>query len=142
MAFRTVPKLSQQGGTVEQQALFHDSLTDALTDCVRALGGNKAVGKSLWPEKSVDDARRALLDCLNPDRAQRLSPDQVLWVLREARKVSCHAAMTYIARECGYADPQPIEPEDERAALQREFTQSVRKFEGLVMRIEQLGART
>ena len=127
---------------MEQQALFHESFADALTDCVRALGGNKIVGKAMRPEKSIDDARKWLLDALNPDRPEKLSPDQVLWILREARKVGCHAAITYIARECGYADPQPLEPEDERAALQREFTQSVQALQGLASRIERLGART
>jgi hypothetical protein len=124
---------------VEQQALFHESLNEALHDCIRALGGAKAVGHAMRPEKTVDDARRWVLDCLNPDRAEKFAPDQVLWILREARKAGCHAAITFIARECGYADPQPIEPEDERAALQRQFVEQSKAMQRLAQRMERAG---
>lgn len=124
---------------MEQQALFHESLSDALQDCIRALGGAKVVGRAMRPEKSIDDARKWLLDALNPDRPEKLAPDQVLWILREARKVGCHAAITYIARECGYADPQPIEPEDERAALQRQFVEQSKAMQQLAARMSRAG---
>lgn len=127
---------------MDQPALFHDSLTDALNDCVRALGGPKSVGHAMRPEKSIDDARRWLLDALNPDRSEKLSPDQVLWLLREARKVNCHAAFTYMARECGYADPRPIEPEDARAALQREFVDQSKAMQRLFAQMERAGLRS
>ena len=121
---------------MNQQSLFHETLTEALQDCIRALGGAKAVGHAMRPEKSIDDARRWLLDTLNPDRAEKLAPDQVLWILKESRKVGCHAAMAYIARECGYADPQPIEPEDERATLQREYIAAVKTLSAIQTRLE------
>ena len=126
---------------MDQPALFHESFVDALHDCIRALGGPKTAGHAMRPEKSVDDARRWLLDCLNPDRAEKLAPDQVLWILKEARKVGCHAAMAYISRECGYADPQPIEPEDERAELQREYIAAVKTLAAITTRIERNGLR-
>lgn len=124
---------------MNQQSLFHETLTEALQDCIRALGGAKAVGHAMRPEKSIDDARRWLLDTLNPDRAEKLAPDQVLWILKESRKVGCHAAMAYIARECGYADPQPIEPEDERATLQREYIAAVKTLSAIQTRLEHNG---
>jgi hypothetical protein len=124
---------------MNQQSLFHETLTEALQDCIRALGGAKAVGHAMRPEKSIDDARRWLLDTLNPDRAEKLAPDQVLWILKESRKVGCHAAMAYIARECGYADPQPIEPEDERATLQREYIAAVKTLSAIQTRLERNG---
>ena len=124
---------------MNQQSLFHETLTEALQDCIRALGGAKAVGHAMRPEKSIDDARRWLLDTLNPDRAEKLAPDQVLWILKESRKVGCHAAMAYIARECGYADPQPIEPEDERETLQREYIAAVKTLSAIQTRLERNG---
>lgn len=130
-----------EGFEMDQPALFHETFTEALSDCVRALGGAKRVGALLWPEKSIDDARRLLLDSLNPDRNNKLSPEQVLLVLREARKVGCHAGTAYILRDCGYADPQPIEPEDERAALQREFVQASKAMERLFARMERAGLK-
>lgn len=127
---------------MDQPALFHESLTEALQDCVRALGGNKAVGKTLWPEKSVEDARRALLDSLNPERPNKLSPEQVLLILAESRKVGCHVGIAYILRHCGYADPQPLEPEDERASLQRQFIEQSKAMQALFARMERAGLRS
>lgn len=126
---------------MDQPALFHESLYDALKDCVRAIGKPCEVGKAMRPEKSQDEARTWLSNCLNPDRPEKLDPEQVLWLLREARKVNCHAAMAYIDRECGYADPQPIEPEDEKAALQREFVRASEDMKRLFARMERAGLR-
>lgn len=126
---------------MEQQALFHDSLYDALKDCVRALGEPKAVAKAMRPEKTMDDARTWLLNCLNPDRPEKFDPEQILWILKESRKSGCHAAMAYIARECGYADPQPVEPDDERAALQREFVETGKTLKTLLARMERVGMK-
>lgn len=118
------------------QSLFHDSLSDALTEVVKALGGHKVVGAMLKPEKTPDSAGRWLLDCLNPSRAERLDPDQVLFIMREGRKANCHASINYVLRDCGYADAQPIEPEDERARLQREFINAVAVVQQLGKRLE------
>lgn len=126
---------------MDQPALFHESLLDALRDCVRALGEPKIVGQAMRPEKSQDDARTWLLNCLNPDRPEKFDPEQIMWLLREARKVNCHAAFVYMARECGYADPRPIEPEDERAALQREFVTATADMKRLFSRMERAGLR-
>jgi hypothetical protein len=127
---------------MEQQALFHESLTDALRDCVRALGGAKVVGHAMRPEKTIAEAHTWLLNALDDNRPEKLSPDQVLWIMREARKVNCHAAMAYIDRECGYADPQPIEPDDEKAALQRQFVEQSKAMQQLFARMERAGLRS
>jgi hypothetical protein len=119
-------------------ALFHDSLADALRECVAACGGNKVVGAKLWPEMDPVAAGRHLADCLNEAKREKLSPEQVLLVLRLARDRGCHAGLVYIARELGYSDPLPIEPEDERAKLQREFIESTRHLARMAQRIEAL----
>lgn len=119
-------------------ALFHESLSDALRECVQVCGGYKAVGRTLWPEKDADVAGRHLADCLNDTKREKLSPEQVLLVLRLAREKGCHAGMNFIARDLGYADPQPVEPEDERAKLQREFIESTHKLARMAERIERL----
>jgi len=108
-----------------QNPLFVESLEEALTQVVGALGGAKTVGLVLWPEKSCRDAHTYLLACLNPERKEHLTGAQIMLLLRRGREARCHAAMQYLSRECGYADPVPLEPEDERARLQREFTASV-----------------
>lgn len=124
---------------MDQQALFHESLYDALKDCVHAIGESKVVGKAMRPEKTQDEARTWLLNCLNPDRPEKFDPEQILWILRESRKVNCHAAFAYMARECGYADPQPVEPEDERALLQRQFIEQTKALRALCTQLERKG---
>ena len=62
-----------------------ESLNEALIACVKACGGSHQVGRLLWPEKSQESAQRTLLDCLNDERPAKLSPEQVMLVLRLAR---------------------------------------------------------
>src|SRR4051812_28370161 len=94
-------------------ALFHETFTDALREIIDALGGAKKVGQLMRPEKSVDTARSWVLDCLNPDREARFDPDQVLWLLREGRRIGCHAGARHLSRETGYAEPVPLDPADQ-----------------------------
>ena len=119
-------------------SLFHESLSDALRECISACGGLKVVGKLLWPEKDADVGGRLLSDCLNESKREKLSPEQVILILRLARKRGCHAGIMFIARDLGYSDPSPIEPEDEKARLQREFIEASRHMARLAERIEQI----
>ena len=118
--------------------LFFDGIEDALREVVRALGGPKVVGAKLWPEIEPDKAGRRLADCMNDSRREVLSPAQVLMILRLGRQCGAHAAINYIARECGYADPAPIEPEDEIARLQREFVEATKQLGALAVQIEKM----
>lgn len=124
---------------MSQDALFYESLADALRAVVQALGGTKAAGCRLWPEKTPESAHRTLLDCLNEARPEKLSPEQVLYLLAAGRQVGCHAAMNYLAREAGYSDPLPVEPEDERARLQREYIEATKMLQTIAGRIERAG---
>lgn len=119
-------------------ALFHESLSDALRECIGVCGGLKAVGAKLWPEKDPDHAGRLLGDCLNDAKLEKLSPEQVMLILRLGRERGCHAGMLYMARTLGYSDPQPIEPEDERAMLQREYIAAARELARMAHRVESL----
>jgi len=118
--------------------LFHESLTDALKDCCMAAGGTKQVAAQLWPEKTPDAAHRLLLSCLNDDRPEKLSPDQLLLVFRLAKAKGCHIGVAYMLRELGYADPVPVEPRDEAAELQRQYIEAAKSMARIADRIERL----
>lgn len=124
---------------MNQEALFYESFSDAIRDVIRAVGGMKSVGCKLWPEKTPEAAQSFLSDCLNENRPAKLSPEQVLLLLGMGRAKGCHAAMNYLARETGYSDPAPIEPEDERARLQREFIEAQKNMSRLADRMERAG---
>lgn len=113
-----------------------ESMNEALIECVKALGGSKAVGPDLFPDLSPDAAQRKLLDCLNEDRPQQLNPAQAVLILRKAREIGCHIGMEFLAGHLSYSRPVPIEPEDERAKLQREYIEAARAMAKLAERIE------
>jgi hypothetical protein len=122
-------------------ALFHESMNDALREVVQALGGNKTVGMKMRPEKGADIAGRWVSDCLNASRDERFDPDQVLWLLRAGREIGCHAAANFLMRESGYADPLPIEPDDEKARLERDFIAAAKGLSGIADRLARLGVK-
>ena len=99
------------------------------------------VGPKLWPEKTIDAAQRQLLDCLNEERPAKLSPEQVLLVLRLARAAGCHDGVDFLLNDLGYAPTKPVEPRDEVAELQRMFIESVRAQQEIAARIERAAGR-
>lgn len=122
-----------------QTSLFHESVYDALGSVVSALGGAKVVAMQLWPEKDPVDAGKLLRHCLNPDRPEKLSIEQVIWLMKAGRQDNCHDIATYLLRDCGYQDPIPIEPDDERAALMREFVLATERMEKLSKQMQRVG---
>lgn len=91
---------------------FYEGPEDALRAGVQALGGAKKVGPMLWPDKSVDNAGRLLLDCLNPSRAEKLDFSQTLLVFKLAKDAGFHAPFAWFANEVGY-DVKPITKAEE-----------------------------
>lgn len=114
-----------------------ESLNQALVDCVKAAGGSAHVGPKLWPEKTREAAQRQLLDCLNEERPAKLSPEQVLLVLRLARERGHHGGVAYLLESLGYAPTNPIEPKDEAADLMRKV---IENQEALAEQMKRLAA--
>ena len=102
---------------MSQPPLFVESIYDALRAIVAQLGGPKTVGARLWPAKSVDDARRQLLDCLNPERNEKLDPEQVVLLFRLAREAEFHVAKHWLDTETGYLPSTPADPTEEQSRL-------------------------
>lgn len=124
-----------------QTGLFHDNINDALREDVAACGGNKAVGSALWPDLPTEQAAGKLRDCLNADRREHLTPTQVQFVIRTARNNGSYAAMNHLARECGFAEPQPVQEAEQRDQLQREFVEATKALMAMANRIEIITAR-
>ena len=102
-----------------QMSLHHESIADALREVVQAAGGPKAIGERMFPDMPADHAAARIRDCLNHDRRERFTPDQVLMILRIGHQIGCHAGMVFMSRELGYSDPIPVEPEDRPDASPR-----------------------
>lgn len=121
---------------MEQPALFHESVHEALKATVAACGGAKVIASALWPEKPMDEAARYLSDCLNPERAANLPLDKLTLLLKLARAKGVHLGITWLLADVGYADPVPIEPEDQHAELQRQFIRAVETASGFAKLLE------
>lgn len=113
-----------------------ESLNHALVECVKACGGSKQVGHKLWPEKTIDAAQRHLLNCLNEDKPERLTPDHLLLLLRMSRAKGCHVGISYMLAELGYAQPIPLDPADEKAELKRQFIERTDALLKMAARIQ------
>lgn len=123
-----------------QVPLFVEDLNEALRATIMALGGYKSVGVELRPEKSAIDAGKWLADCLNAEKRDRLTPDQLAYIRRRARQANVHILAAFEMQEAGYAPPVAVEPEDERAALIRQFNESVKALEVIQRRMAQVAA--
>jgi len=122
----------------QTSSLFIESIEEALKEAVKQMGGAKIVGARMRPEMLADEAGRWLSDCLNPEKRDKLSLSQVMWILREARKMGVHVAINFICADSGYDTPRPIEPEDEKMRLQREFIEATQQQTRNIERLSQL----
>lgn len=118
-----------------QIPLFYDTYEDAIRDTITALGGNKKVGNLLWPALPVDEAGRKLAHCLLADKREKLALGELRLIRQEARKVGVHILAHYEARDAGYSEPVPLNPEDEAAQLQREFIAAVKALDTIQNRM-------
>lgn len=114
----------------------HDTVNDVLIACVKACGGSKVVGPELWPAKGLEVAQRYLLDCLNPERAAKLDPAEVMHIMRMARDRGCHSGMQYVASALSYSMPSAVEPKDELAELLRQNLEATREQQRRQERID------
>lgn len=92
----------------------YETINDALRAAVMALGGFKKVGTLLRPDDvNADDWLR---HCLKNDRREKLSPEQAMLILREARRLGFHSAMDFVAMDLGYK-ATPVDASAQRQAL-------------------------
>jgi hypothetical protein len=95
------------GGNTMQPSLFHERIEDALDEVIRVCGGRKEFACEMWPDKPQREAHNLLDACLNPERREKFSPSQIIYILKRGRGVGCHSLMFYISRECEY-EARPI----------------------------------
>lgn len=137
---RVFPTASDDKGNsvnAPQQRLFFDDAYDAIRATVQALGGNKPVGCTLWPEKAPDAAGRLLADCLNASKPEKLNPEQLRLLMKMGREAGCHAIASYYAQSCGY-DFTPTDPEVERDRLADSIHEASRTLERLIQAADRL----
>ena len=123
-----------------QMSLLHESINDAIREAVQAIGGYKKLGAMMFPDLPADQSAGRIRDCLNNDRRELFSPEQVLMIARLAKSSGNNAVMEYLATELGYLKPVAIDPDDEIARLQREFVEATKSLHHMASRIEAITA--
>ena len=92
---------------MQNELPFYEQPEDALRAAVQALGGYKPVGQQLWPHKTVDQASRYLMDCLNPERNEKLNYTEIIFIFGKAKSIGFHAGFEWFAHQCEYEE-RPI----------------------------------
>jgi len=126
---------------MNQHALFHDTIFDALGADIAAAGGFKAVAGKLWPAENPTTAATKLRNAINPDQAQKLCPEEVMQIKRLAQLAGSTATIQYEAQQLGYAVTW-IEPEDELERIERENNELLKALTKRMERAEQLRSQT
>lgn len=127
---------------MQQTALFHDDIYEAISTDVQALGGPKKVAVRLWPHKKDPGAAGEYLKCcLRADRAEKLDPEQVMLIKNWAKEVGSYATLTFESQDIGF-EFQIIEPEDEIVRLQRQFIAAQEGMGQILKRMEKLNLPT
>lgn len=134
--FRTVPTTSEGVG-MQAEMPFFEGAEDALRHLVQAMGGAKAVGARLWPDRTPEAAGRLLLDCLNGQRSEKLGLGQVLLLLRWGHEAGHHTAMHWLAAEAGY-EARAVTRAEERDRLAVVVEQSTRALSAAVAALQRL----
>lgn len=96
--------------------LFFESVAEVLDHTIKALGGYKFVGAALRGDKAPDQAAQWLRDCLNPEKREKLDPDQLFVLVRMGREKGVHAYMQYLSAELRYAPPKALSDDEKREA--------------------------
>jgi hypothetical protein len=122
---------------MSQAELFYDTIYDAIHNAILSCDGFKVVAGKLWPAMKPSSAYARLKSCVDEHKDEKLCMEEVLVIAKLAKERGNHALMQYLGDELGYSI-QALEPEDERAAIQREFVNAVERLE----QIQQRMART
>jgi hypothetical protein len=59
-----------------------------------------------------------------------------------ARRKGSLAVMRWMAHDAGFAEPIPVEPEDERAKLQRDYIEATKMLAQIANRIDSIPVRS
>jgi len=125
---------------VNQSALFHDTIYDAIGADIAAAGGFKVVAGKLWPTEGTATASAKLRNSINPDQPHKLCPDEVLAIKRLAHEVGSTATIDYEAQQLGYQTTW-IAPQDEADELRREVRDILAVVSRKLDRIERADER-
>ena len=126
---------------MEQEALWHEFIEDALKDVLIAKykkGWAQKAAADMFATENPIDKGKWLEHALDQKRAEKLALCDLMFILNIGREIRCHNAMYFIADECNYTRPTTIEPEDEKAELYHAFIKATEDMQVITKRMEKL----
>ena|SRR5687768_14472934 len=122
---------------MRQDQLFYDSAMHSVERAITESGRHfKEVAAHLWPAKKPETAYARLKACLNDEKDEKFSFEEIIEICRFCNRFD---PLYFFADECSHTRGEPRAPEDEKAALQREFLSGLRMLGTLTARLEKLG---
>ena len=126
---------------MNQQALFYETIFDAIGADIAAIGGFKSAAAKLWPSESPITSSAKLRNAINPEQPHKLCPDEVLQIKRLAKAVGSCAIVSYESKELGF-DIAWIEPEDEMERVQKRHVELMEQLAKEMRRANELMAQS
>ena len=120
------------------EQLFYEDIYDAMRAAVQYLGGAKAVGPKLWPNKSDKQAWKDILDCLNRNNERKFDPEEVMAVFRFARDAGFHAGFHYVCDQIGYHKPGPVTAQEQAESIMERAAELARESRAVATQLERL----
>lgn len=127
--------------TPRQEQLWHDTLEDALKDVLIGIYGRGWAQKAaadMYPTEEPLKKGDWLEKALNRERREKLSSDDVIWILRKGREHGIHTGMYFIADDCCYSRPEIISREQRKEAIKEELERKCDEVIGLMREFKQL----
>lgn len=118
--------------------LFYDDEFDALAQTItHSERTPKQCAQYLFPHLKPESAYARLKACLNSEKDERLTLGQIIALCKFC---GSYDALHFMADELDHERPAKRAPEDEKAALQRAFVESVQYQKKIVDRLERIGS--
>lgn len=108
---------------MNQPALFHETIYEALAADIAAAGGFKVVAGKLWPTNP--NGASTLRNALNPEQAQKIDPVDVIAIKRLAKEAGSFAAITFESQDLSFQITW-VDPANEIERIERENNELLR----------------
>lgn len=121
----------------QQSKLFFEDEFEALNLMVsNSQKTPKQLASYLFPHLKPDSAYARLKACFNPEKDERLTFGQIIAAMKFCQ---CYEPLMFACDETLHGRPARVEPQDEKAELQRQFIQTTKLLSVMADRIEALG---
>jgi hypothetical protein len=115
---------------------FYSTAEEATHHAILASGKNpKQVGCALYPDKTPEAAATALRNALNPNRDERLTADQHIFI---ANYVQRFDYVYYVAHRCNHSRPKHETPAEKAAELQEILFQKAEELTRVLEQVNKL----